>query len=97
MAAIAISEANLQRGFAVSRDYVPSSGFTFCSGTRIGTHGFGGGLLACQSARLKTVTTPVPIDLAEEERKLASMQSRLVVARELRDRRMNACYQGVSG
>lgn len=97
MTAIEIAEGNLERGFAVSRDYVQTNSFTFCTGSRIGNHGFGGGLLACNRGQLKAVTTPVPINLEEEQLKLVSMQRRLAAARELRDQRIGACYQSVGG
>ena len=90
--AIAIAEANVARGYALERDQYAYRGATFCTGGTFGGNPYLG-LSNCNTTRYRTVTTPVPIDIEEEERKLASMRARLPAARERRDARIGACYQ----
>lgn len=97
LTAIAIAERNIERGYAVDRQIVPYRGIDFCAGTGFRRDRVGLGLTTCRDTRLRTVATPVPLDLEAEERKLASMQARLPGARELRDRRIAACYARFGG
>ena len=90
--AIAIAESNIARGYAVERDQYAYRGATFCMGGTFGDNPYLG-LSNCNSTRYRTVVTPVPIDIEEEERKLASMRARLPAARERRDAKIGACYQ----
>lgn len=90
--AIAIAEANIARGFAVDRDQVAYRGATFCAGGTFGNNPYLG-LSNCNTTRYRTVVTPVPIDIEEEERKLASMRAKLPAARERRDVTIGSCYQ----
>ncbi|WP_112322573.1 hypothetical protein [Oceanibium sediminis] len=94
--AIAIAEANIARGFALDRQVVPQSRLTFCTGT-----GFGErvrvGLNTCRETRYRTVSTPVPLDIEAEQRKLESMRERLPTAIAERDRAVAACLAQVPG
>lgn len=90
--AIAITEANVARGYALDREQYAYRGATFCAGGTFGNNPYMG-LSNCNSTRYRTVVRPVPIDIEEEERKLASMRARLPVARERRDAKIGACYQ----
>lgn len=92
LTAIAIAEQNIARGYAVERDQVAYRGASFCTGGTFGRNPYLG-LSNCNTTRFRTVVTPVPIDIAEEERKLASMRARLPGARERRDATIGACYQ----
>lgn len=91
-----IAEGNIARGYAVERRVVPRSRVQFCAGTAFGDR-FRGSLSTCNQVRYRTIETPVPIDLAAEERKLASTRGRLAIAREQRDQQISACYQQFQG
>ncbi|NNU80684.1 hypothetical protein HMH01_09575 [Halovulum dunhuangense] len=92
LAAIAIAEANIARGYGVDREVVPYQRPVLCTGVGLGTGRVGVGLTGCSETRFRTVETPVPLDIEAEQRKLASMRARLPVARARRDAAISACY-----
>ncbi|MEO1313610.1 MAG: hypothetical protein AAFV27_07005 [Pseudomonadota bacterium] len=91
-----IAEGNIARGYAIDRRVVPVNRVRFCTGTSFGNR-VRGGLSTCSQTDYRTIETPVPIDLAAEQRKLASTRERLSVAREQRDQQIGACYQRFQG
>ncbi|SHG53990.1 hypothetical protein [Cognatishimia maritima] len=67
--AIAISEGNIARGYALREDVTPRLRYGLCTG--------GGNVQSCLRTEHQTKTVPVAIDLEEEARKLASAKRRL--------------------
>ncbi|MFY0596500.1 MAG: hypothetical protein JXQ85_08735 [Cognatishimia sp.] len=67
--AIATSEANLARGYAIETEVTPRLRYGLCVG--------GANVESCLKTEYDTKKRPVAIDLEEEQRKLASAKRRL--------------------
>ncbi len=64
------TRANLQRGYAIDREYYTSSRVDLCVGSR--RHGFGWNYCSVPTTRVRE--RPVTIDRAAEQRKLSELQ-----------------------
>ncbi|MEM1066425.1 MAG: hypothetical protein AAF771_00020 [Pseudomonadota bacterium] len=60
------TEANIDRGYAIEEELEPRVGLNVCTGRR-------GSFAFCTGTDFDTRERPVALDLAEEERKLASL------------------------
>lgn len=81
--AIATSEANLARGYALRKDVSPRFRYGLCTSN--------GNIETCLRNEYVTKTVPVAIDLAEERRKLASAKTRLAQDERRRNAALAEC------
>ena len=81
--AIATSEGNLARGYALQKDVSPRFRYGLCTRN--------GNVETCLRNEYVTKTVPVAIDLDEERRKLASAKTRLAQEERRRNAALAEC------
>jgi hypothetical protein len=86
-ALIVETRANIQRGYGVEEEIVPSNGFTYC----FGNWGYNSGINFCSNPGTTTVERAVTIDLDEERKKLRGLEQSRRDAVTRTERALAAC------
>lgn len=67
---------NITRGYALEREVVEIPNVQFCYGRRVGRKRGEVGMVLCNDTRTQVRERPVAIDIAAEEKKLASLKAK---------------------
>lgn len=78
---------NIQRGYAIREDVVPSSGFNWC----FGNYGYNSGVSLCSNNTTRIRRTPVAINPQAEQEKLESLQAQRVTLATRSQEQLAAC------